>query len=160
MNAALSEFPSQLAERAFALLIVAYQSGADMHFALRETAQDIASFFALLRERSASLALQRYTILASSAILVPLILGTLVSSVPSMAFQEGSNQSQQPVSPITVLLPAAQFYLLACAALSALALGFLESDSKKSILYFAAIAPISQMLFAAASSGTVFLPPG
>ncbi|MEM2137537.1 MAG: type II secretion system F family protein [Candidatus Anstonellaceae archaeon] len=153
MRAAIAEFPSQLAERAFSLLIVAYQSGADMHTALRETAQDIASFFALLRERSASLALQRYTIFASSAILVPMILGTLVSSVPAMAFQEGGSPSQQSDAPITILLPAAQFYLLICAALSSSALGFLESDPKKSVLYFAAIAPLSQMLFAAASAG-------
>lgn len=156
LERALEECPSPLAGRAFRLLSVAYETGADMRFALRESAQDVSLFFSLLRERSASLSLQRYTIFASSALLVPLILGTLVSSVPSIA-NAGSSVSSANAAQLPTLSSAAQAYLFICAALSSLAISILESHPKKAILYFAAIAPLSQILFAFSSAGALSL---
>lgn len=85
MAAAARHCPSLLVERAFSLLVVSYETGANMYSALRSAAEDVVSFFTLVRERSAQTAMQRYTVLAASAILVPVILGTVASLVPSLA---------------------------------------------------------------------------
>ncbi|MCX6769169.1 MAG: type II secretion system F family protein, partial [Candidatus Micrarchaeota archaeon] len=75
--AAHAHCPSPLLGRALSLLAVSHQTGADMYFAMRETASDVASFFSLLRERAALLSIQKYTLLAASALLVPAILGSI-----------------------------------------------------------------------------------
>ena len=71
MAAAAAHCPSVLVERAFSLLVVAYETGANMYSALRSAAEDVVAFFTLVRERSAMLSMQRYTILAASGALVP-----------------------------------------------------------------------------------------
>lgn len=161
MAAASRHCPSPLVSRAFALLVVAYETGADMYFALREAAQDVMGFFSLVRERAAMLSIQRYTLILAAALLVPVILGTTVSLVPALS----SSSSQQIASQPSALLaqPAAQAgtfatltlacrcYLLASALLSSAMLSWSESDPRRALLYFSAIAPISQLAFSAVS---------
>ena len=152
MKAAARHCPSPLVERAFSLLTVSYETGANMYFALREAAQDVVSFFTLVRERSALLAVQRYTILASCAFLVPIILGTVVFLAPSLskttAFSEGGNAALLSGLPL-----ACQAYLLLNAGISSLLLSFAETNPKRAALYFALSVPLSQAVFAVASSG-------
>ena len=185
MAAAAKHCPSLLVERAFSLLVVSYETGANMYSALRSAAEDVISFFTLVRERTAQTAMQRYTVLAASAILVPIILGTVVSLVPSLASatalsegtveapvsqqsedaaylqqNEGAAQflSDRPAAPpslASVLFLACPIYLLLNAALSSFLLAAAESDVKKAALYFAITVPVSQILFAISSSSGV-----
>ncbi|VVC02074.1 Type II secretion system (T2SS), protein F [uncultured archaeon] len=152
MRAAARHCPSPLVERAFSLLIVSYETGANMYFALREAAQDVVSFFALVRERSALLSIQRYTVLASCAFLVPMILGTVVFLAPSLsrttAFSSGADAAL-----LSTLLPACQLYVFLNAAISSLLLSFAETRPARAALYFALAVPLSQAVFALASSG-------
>lgn len=154
MRAAAMHCPSPLVERAFSLLIVSYETGANMYFALREAAQDVVSFFTLVRERAALLAVQRYTILASCSLLVPVILGTVVSLAPSLS--SATLFSQGTPSGILASLPlACQAYLLLNAAISSVLLSLAETSPKRAALYFALSVPLSQAVFAVASSGTL-----
>ena len=184
MAAAAKHCPSLLVERAFSLLVVSYETGANMYSALRSAAEDVVSFFTLVRERTAQTAMQRYTVLAASAILVPIILGTVVSLVPSLASATALSQgngdmrvSPQPeaTSPpddgaaqfptpgaaapqsslASVLFLACPIYLLLNAALSSILLASAESDLKKAALYFAITVPVSQVLFAISSASGV-----
>ena len=158
MAAAGRHCPSLLTKRAFDLLTVAYETGADMHAALRESAQDVVSFFTLVHERAAMLAMQRYTVMAASALLVPLIIGTIISIVPSLAISSSlSGEAPNSPSAIPALVPACQVYLLINSLLSSLLLGFSESNLKKSALYFPLIASLSQVAFAFASQGGLSL---
>lgn len=174
MAVAAKHCPSILVERAFSLLVVSYETGANMYSALRSAAEDVVSFFTLVRERTAQTAMQRYTVLAASAILVPIILGTVVSLVPSLAsataLTDGnieapvSQQSEDSMllsqpspsaassSLASVLFLACPIYLLLNAALSSLLLAASESDVKKAALYFAITVPVSQILFAISSA--------
>ncbi len=149
LKAAYLHCPSPLVKRAFSLLVVSYETGANMYFALREAAQDVVSFFALVRERSALLSVQRYTILASSSVLVPAILGAVVFLAPSLSGGQGTLFSS--------LVPACQAYLLINALVSSLLLSFAETDLKKSAMYFAFVAPLSQVTFLLSSSGAIDL---
>ena len=116
------------------------------------------SFFALVRERAALLAIQRYTILLSSAILVPVILGTVVFLAPSLSgaanISAVNGTSAQPASTnlVPTLVLCCQIYLVINAALSSALLALSETNPKRAALYFAICAPLSQIAFALASS--------
>jgi hypothetical protein len=157
MDAASRHCPSMLAARAFSLLVVAYETGADMYTALRESAQDVASFFAVVRERSSLLSIQRYTVLASCALLVPAILGTVAFLAPALAGSNaGGTPESEPVFIASITL-ACQAYLVINAALSSLLLALSESDPMRAALYFAFCAPISLLAFSLASSSALAL---
>jgi hypothetical protein len=156
MAAAARHCPTPLAARAFSLIVVAYETGADMYASLRECAEDVVSFFALLRERAALLSIQRYTVLASSALLVPIILGTVVFLAPTLSGASAAG-SEPDAAFLIALATACQAYLVLNAALSALLLALSESDPMRAALYFAFCAPISQLAFSAASSSALAL---
>lgn len=144
LSAAEAHCPSPLVKRALSLLAVSYETGTDMYFALREAAQDVAMFFSLVQERLAMLAIQRYTLLLSAAILVPAILGISLSFLPQLAafgMQEGSQLAFDSLS------LACRAYLLVGAALSSAMLSYSEGQQSKALLYFSAIAPLSQLVF-------------
>jgi hypothetical protein len=158
--AATEHCPSPLVRRAFSLLIVSHQTGADMYFAMRESAQDVVSFFALVRERAALLSMQRYTVLASAALLVPAILGAVAYLVPPLAATSSAELSGGEVAntievEIAQLLLACQAYLMVNAALSSLLLAVSETDVKKAALYFAFCAPSAIAVFAIVSGGAL-----
>ncbi|MFA6907486.1 MAG: type II secretion system F family protein [Candidatus Micrarchaeia archaeon] len=159
MAAAARYCPTPLAARAFSLIVVAYETGADMYSALRECAEDVSSFFALMRERAALLSIQRYTVLASSALLVPIILGTVVYLAPTLsgASAAGAGSAQPDAALLSTLALASQIYLVMNAALSALLLALTESNPARAALYFAICAPMSLILFSIASSSALAL---
>jgi len=157
--AAKAACPSPLVDRAIDLLSVSYETGADMYAAMRQTAQDISSFFELVRERSAMLSVHRYTVMMASAVLVPFILGTIVSIVPSLA-DSASLSGQSGGQLVSELLPASQAYLLINSFLSAIAISLSESEPRKALLFFSAIAPVAQLCFFLASSGALSLAAG
>lgn len=157
MQAAARYCPTPLASRAFSLIIVAYETGADMYSALRECAQDVVSFFALLRERAALLSIQRYTVLASSALLVPIILGTVVFLAPTLSGASVVGSAAPDAALLSTLALACQIYLVLNAALSALLLSLSESNPARAALYFAICAPMSLIFFSIASSSALAL---
>ena len=128
-----------------------------MYAALRECAQDVSSFFALLRERAALLSIQRYTVLASSALLVPIILGTVVFLAPTLSGASVAGSAAPDAALLFTLSLACQIYLVINAALSALLLSLTESNPARAALYFAICAPMSLIFFSIASSSTLAL---
>ncbi|MDE1798743.1 MAG: type II secretion system F family protein, partial [Candidatus Micrarchaeota archaeon] len=86
--------PSVMLERALRLLQVGYSTGGSMAKALRETAADLFSSFALMQERASLLSVQRYTLLAAAGLLVPAILGLSLSfsaQVQSIGLSTGAS---------------------------------------------------------------------
>jgi len=157
MQAAARYCPTPLAARAFSLIVVAYETGADMYSALRECAQDVVSFFALLRERAALLSIQRYTVLASCALLVPFILGTVVYLAPTLSGASVAGSAQPDAALLSTLELACQIYLVLNAALCALLLALSESNPARAALYFAICAPLALIFFSFASSSALAL---
>jgi hypothetical protein len=138
-------------ERAIELMIISYETGADMSKALREVASDIASFFVLLKERAAVLSIQYYTIIAASSFLVPFILGIAVSMVPSFSIYFTNTKLD-----LENLKFSVQAYLVICSLFSSFALAFSSQDIKKVLLYFSFIAPFSQLVFLSSMLGNIF----
>ena len=148
---------SPLLGRAISLLQQAYRTGADASYAMREAAEDIFSLGAIVRERAASMALQRYTVLLAGGLLVPLILGAMHAMVGSLGLVGGPGlEIGLPVSARAELLATgafgAQIYLLVFAGLAAWFVAAQEGRPKAALLYFVLLAPASLGIFALSSA--------
>jgi len=144
---------SLLLSRAISLLIESYRSGTDLSLALRDVAEDIFELQALVKESASSLSLQKYTLLAASGVLVPLILSMLLNVVGSLdlstsaAASEFLSSTASRQSLVDIFPFAAQAYLVLLAAISSAFVGLQEADAKRAVLYFAALAPLTLLVF-------------
>ncbi len=141
---------SLLIHRCISLMLLGYKSGADMRVALRKVAEDVYSTFDQLRERKNAIAMQKYTLLAGSALLVPLVMGIAIgmSKVIGKSGVAGSGAS------IDMMGPSAA-YIIIFALLSAIYSATLEGNSKKAVIYFLLAGPLA-LLVLILSSGMLF----
>ncbi|VVC02442.1 Type II secretion system (T2SS), protein F [Candidatus Burarchaeum australiense] len=158
LNAMASRSQSLLLRRTAWLMAAGYSVGTDAYSSLREAADDMLSVFSLMRERSASSSLQKYTLLAG-AILVPLILGTLLSSIlqldiTSFTFNASDSANAQAIHDAAA--GAAPFYLLIYALLSSLLMAQLEGSWRRFLPYAIILAPLSLALFELARTQPLF----
>lgn len=86
--------PSIMLSRALSLFLIGYQTGGKLQKALRASAEDLLSSFALVRERAALLSIQNYTLMAAAAFLVPAILSMSLS----FSLQISQMQTGTPIS--------------------------------------------------------------
>ncbi|MFH0922460.1 MAG: type II secretion system F family protein [Candidatus Micrarchaeota archaeon] len=143
---------SLLLNRAVSLLLSAYKSGADLSQAFKEVAEDVFQLQSLVKERRGALALQKYTLIAASAFLVPAILGLLLNIVSSLqsAFSP-ETLGMSAVNSAQALLDAVvlgnHVYLGFLAIISSVFIASSEGDIKKSVLYVSALLPVSFLVF-------------
>ncbi|MBI5159751.1 type II secretion system F family protein [Candidatus Micrarchaeota archaeon] len=142
---------SLLLERSMELLARGYSTGADMQHALKETADDIFTIFSIVRERAASLAIQKYTLLLGGGIIVPIILGTTFTLVSSLDYTALEMMTNTPAAEKTAFLEttktATQAYLATFAALAAVFIAQQEGSAKRAIVYFLFLAPLALLLY-------------
>jgi hypothetical protein len=150
--------PSLLAKRSVGLLLSAYEGGADLAPAFREVAEDAFDLQAISRENAAAAALQKYTLLAGGAFLVPAILGVLLNLVTSLgvggfaAFGEAEGAAAQAAlaqraAVQAAVVAGAQAYLVVFAALAGFFVASVEGAKRKAVLYFAFMAPLALVVF-------------
>lgn len=143
---------SQLLNRAVGLLLEGYRSGADLSQALREVADDALALRALSLEAKGALALHKYTLLLGGSLLVPFILGVLLSLTaalqPDGQLFEGAGlgEAQRQALKQAVVL-GAQAYLAVFALVAGSFVALQEGEPRKAVLYLAAMLPISLLTF-------------
>ncbi len=150
---------SVLLSRAVLLISKGYESGADMYHALRESAEDILSLFALVRERRSILSLQKYTVIIGGAVLVPLILGSVFQVVGGLSsgLEGGFLQKSADAGAIQdAAALAAPVYLGIYALVSSLMVAKQEGDERRALIYFVFMLPLAEALFFLAKSANVF----
>ncbi|MEM3031165.1 MAG: type II secretion system F family protein [Candidatus Micrarchaeia archaeon] len=142
---------SPLLSRATHLLASGWSSGAAFEHAVRETAEDIMGFAALVRERASLLAMQKYTLLIGGGVLVPLILALVANMVSELNLSGGALFSalstEERLALFSATLDAVQAYLVVYALLSGLLVAFQEGSPKKALVYFLILAPLSLAVF-------------
>ncbi len=148
--------PTALAQRSVDLLLATYETGADLAPALKQVAEDAFDLQAISRENAAAGALQKYTLLAGGALLVPAILGVLLNLVGSLgvgafAFGEEGVAAQaalaQRQAVQNAVVVGAQAYLVIFAALAGFFIASVEGAKRKAVLYFAFMAPLALLVF-------------
>jgi Flp pilus assembly protein TadB len=143
---------SRILSRAMHLLKVGYSTGADISNALKEAAEDINETAEVIRDRNASVTIEKYTLLLAGGIIVPLILGTLISLVLSLnlhGLQElgmGMDAAtKEKILENSIL--GDQVYLVIYAVLASIFVAYQENANERALLYGSVLVPVSLLLF-------------
>ncbi len=152
-NKALEEITKRnksiLLKRIVNLLIIGYKSGKDMQFVFNKISQYIVKTHELERERYSSLSIQKYTLIISSSVLVPLILGWVqnivqnfdLSAFTSLDIAIGS------VNLSNYAFFATWIYLIELSLISSYFIALIDGNKKKTFFYILFILPISLLIF-------------
>lgn len=156
LRSAAARSNSLLLARVVSLLIAAQESGGDASRAFRQVAEDSFKLSSIARESAASLTLQKYTLLAAGAVIIPLVLGLLFASTQSFSstslseFGLGLSSARQAEMRQTVFV-SNQYYLAVFSLLAGLLIASSEGSPKKFVLYTAFLLPCSLLAFSIAS---------
>ncbi len=117
---------------------------------LRESAKEIVDEQTLARERAALLTIQKATLVLSSMILVPFILGMLAGIAKNFDLSyldvlELGKANQAALVEAAML--ASNVYIAELAIIASLFLGMLENNTKKAIAYLLLILPVALSIF-------------
>jgi hypothetical protein len=149
LNEIILRNKSKLFERVIKLLIIGYKSGKDMQFVFNKISQYILKTHELERERYSSLAIQKYTLILASAILVPLILGWIQSIISQFDFT--SFQNIGVITPETKLIEYAKIstkiYLFELSLISSYFIAIIDGNKKRFIFYALIILPLAFFIF-------------
>lgn len=149
---------SKVLDRMVDLLVLGYESGADLSTVFRETAEDLFETRFLLQERHATLLVEKYTILVAGGLIVPIVLGLVSGMMQQLDFSAlegleiGLNSVERDSLQAAALL-GTHFYLVAYALIAAFFVGHQEGNWKKGILYAAILVPVGLLGFYLAKGG-------
>ncbi|MFH1257704.1 MAG: type II secretion system F family protein, partial [Candidatus Micrarchaeota archaeon] len=140
---------SILLKRSISLALEAYGSGGNLSAPLNEIAQDIFEMQSLQKEAAAGFSMQKYTLLAGVAILIPLILGLLLSVIGALQFDTVDSIFQLKNSPelLPTVIVAVQVYIFLLSIISSAFVSLQEGKIKKAPLYFSMLFPCSLLVF-------------
>ncbi len=147
------EYDSQAFRRTAALLASLHGAGGGLSAAVHRIAEDAFELQQLSQENAALLSVQKYTLLAASAVIVPFIFASLLQASYSLA-QASPSAASEAILPSFAL--AAQVYLVAFACLSGCLVAMQEGNIKKAVAYSCLVAPLSLLVFRAAGGAWVF----
>ncbi|VVB57594.1 Type II secretion system (T2SS), protein F [uncultured archaeon] len=167
LNEWAAHTPSVMLSRALTLLAVGWRAGGSMSKPLRALANDALSSGALVRERAAQMATQRYTLWAAGALLVPAILAVSLSfsaQVASMgtlslsgaglgAASSGASGAFSPLQSVQAAEAAVPVYLVLNSLLVGLYLALSSGARERFIPYAAAILICSQLVWMVLAPG-------
>ncbi len=149
---------SPLLSRSFELLASGYESGAPFQTTLRKTADAAMQSENDTRDAAAALLAQKYTLLLGGGLLVPLVLGFLISLVGQLnaTFSETMLDSLTPAAIAAkqelalAVIGATTAYLAIFTILSSGFCAVQEGTPKKAVLYAALLTPLGLAAFFAA----------
>jgi Flp pilus assembly protein TadB len=162
LRAAARRNDSRAFGRVCGLLATGYSLGADMAAALREAADDISETAAMVRERAAGLAIEKWTLLLAGGAVVPFTLGTMASLTGSLElgglsdFGVGLGVEQKAELRSAAVL-GNEIYLAAYSILAAVFVAHLEGRMERALPYAMGLVPMSSIIFDMAKSGALGL---
>jgi len=149
---------SKMLNRAIDIMLSGYRTGIDLSEALREAAEDIEKTLAIDRENSASIVVEKYTILFAGGIIVPLILGSMISLVGSIdlsSLQEfGMGGQNKEILENAVF--GNQIYVAIYSIIASVFVAYQENRIENSLAYLVVLLPLSTILFNAAQYSNLF----
>lgn len=144
---------SKTLSRVLKLLTEGAIRGVDVGDAARKMAESLRNRHEIIKERSASLSLQRYTLLAAASILVPLILGivwgisTSLANFPTGTMAGMTFNAQKAQQLLKVVRNVFSIYVIIHAVEASFSVARQEGDIKRSVIYLLPLAVISYFVF-------------
>jgi hypothetical protein len=154
------ETDSFLFKRVLEMIANAYESGADVSKTFKQVAEDVLELQFIYREAASAAALQKYSLLASAAILVPFILGFLYNLVESLDFGSGmqavfSSSSAERAALANAISLGNQAYLALFSIITSSFVAFNENKPRKAFAYAAVCLPLSLAAYHLARSADI-----
>ncbi|MFH1751498.1 MAG: type II secretion system F family protein [archaeon] len=143
---------SRTINRAVNLLLQASETGSNLSYLFKETAEDLLEERIVLKERIATTIIEKYTLLLAGGIIVPAILGLLVGMISKMNFTNLSLlEIGLTLTEKNELLNAAllsnQLYIIEYALLASVFLSIQENNLKKAVIYASVLLPLSFVVY-------------
>lgn len=143
---------SRVLARAINLFLEGYASGADMGQTLQEAADDLLETNSIIRERSANLIIEKYTLLFAGGLIVPVILGLLVGMITKLDFSAIAEfgigmASGEREAVLGAALLGNTIYIAEYAIIASFFVANQEGNIKKAVLYAAALLPLSIFVY-------------
>jgi Flp pilus assembly protein TadB len=138
---------SPIASRCIHLLQRGYRSGAPIHSALAGMAHDLMLHHAHFQERSATLLVEKYTLLLAGGILVPVLLGVMVGVVERLPFNLLLENAAAHQELFRAALFSIRGYLFLYAALAGIFIGLQENQPWKMSVYVVVLVPLAQIAY-------------
>ncbi len=134
--------------RALDLILNSLILGADMKNTFRETAEDFIQTNSIFRERSASMTIEKYTLLLAGGIIVPLVLGMISGLVSGFNFSAISEigiglTEVDRNKLVEACLIGNMIYIAEYALIASFFVAMQEGNSKKAVVYSIIILPLS-----------------
>jgi hypothetical protein len=138
--------------RFYELLIMGSESGGNLSLLLSEMAEENLSNKAIIKERQAIMIITKYTLLLSSVLIIPIILGLIISLVSgfnsnfSSALELGlSYEQRQDLFNTTIL--GINIYIIEYALISSFFLSIQEGNKKNFFIYSIILVPLALIFF-------------
>ncbi len=148
--AAIKGCRSRLLKRAINILLTGIESGANTSELLRRAAEDIEDELEMERSRRANLTLQKYSVLASTAVFVPAVLGLTERMIAQMI---GSGLSTNAT--VLAVIRAIPVDIVAVAAAGAVFAALIDGNVRYALEYIAVTTPLALLSYALAGGGLV-----
>ncbi|MDO8624929.1 MAG: type II secretion system F family protein, partial [Candidatus Diapherotrites archaeon] len=149
---------SRVVDWAVRLILLSYSTGTDLSTSFRQAAEDLLETQSILRERGASLLVEKYTILFAGGILVPVVLGLLSSMVGHLDWSAFSQLDLGTTAATRLDIRDAavlgiQLYLVEYAVIAGLFVGNQEGNLRRGLLYATVLVPVGLIAFWLAKGG-------
>ncbi len=138
---------SSIISRCMHLFERGYESGASIHGAAASLAHDLLVHQAHFQERSATLLVEKYTLLLAGGILVPVLLGVLVGVVEKLPFHLLTENAATHQALFSAALISIRGYLGIYAALAGIFVGMQENRKWKMSVYVLVLVPLAQIAY-------------
>lgn len=148
---------SKIYSRVIELFLQGYESGAKISQTLKETAEDLLKTKAILKERQAVMIVTKYTLILSSGIIVPAVLGLITGLVSGLNFYSmgdigiGANAQTRKLLFENAIM-GTNIYILEYSLISSFFLATQEGNKKNFWIYALILAPISIIIFTIAKN--------
>jgi len=144
--------------RVLGLIIQGYKNGTPMSEIFKETAEDLLETKAILKERQAVMLVTKYTLILSSALIIPAVLGLIVGLVSGLNFSSMGELSlgidaEQRKELFEHAIIGTTFYIFEYALLSAYFLSLQQGNKKNFWVYAGILVPVAGIVFFAARAG-------
>lgn len=138
---------SLMVQRSIQVLRRGYQSGIPIQGTLAGMAHELLLHQSHFRERSATLLVEKYTLLLAGGILVPVLLGVMVGVVERLPFNLVLDNAALHEELFRAALFSIQGYLFLYAALAGAFVGLQENAKWKMSVYVLALIPLAQLAY-------------
>jgi len=142
--------------KAINMLTLTYETGKEAGTALRETAEEIAEEMRIQRQKNTAMTIQKITLIAAGAFIIPLILGVLISMINNFDFT-GITEFGMTQMNLKTITKANQAYLIEYGLLTAGFISYQENRKEKFLKYAALIIIPSLIIFNLAKIGAISL---